>query len=80
MIDASDDYGQSGMAVTPFIIAIIPVTLVLAIFPIVNFGFYMTMNSITPVWLQKLVKLGGYGFTAYYNAQCKPLFCSVFLE
>lgn len=35
------------------------------------FGFSVAMNSLTPVWLQKPVEAGGYGFTPIQNALCK---------
>jgi hypothetical protein len=47
------------------------VTVFLSLFTLVSFGFYVAMNAITPVWLQKPEKLGGYGFTSMENAYCK---------
>jgi hypothetical protein len=52
----------------PFQITLTPVTVILSLFTLFNFGFYVAMNSITPTWLQKPEKLGGYGFTPYQNA------------
>ena len=52
----------------PFIVAVTPVTIFLSMFTLVSFGFYVAMNAITPVWLQKPVKTGGYGFTSMQNA------------
>ena len=62
---------QFKIALRPLIILITPVMLCLGFFTLVSFGFYVAMNAITPVWLQKPVKLGGYGFTARQNALCK---------
>ncbi|RDW80542.1 hypothetical protein BP5796_05240 [Coleophoma crateriformis] len=61
------------VAATPFLITATPVTFFLALFCLFNFGFYVAMNSITPVWLQKPEKAGGYGFTSFENA-CFQLF------
>ncbi|KAN0108687.1 MFS multidrug transporter-like protein [Hyaloscypha variabilis] len=55
-------------ALSPFIVAITPVTIFLGCFTLVSFGFFVAMNAITPVWLQKPVKIGGYGFTSRQNA------------
>jgi hypothetical protein len=63
---------QLKVATTPFIIAASPVTLVLSVYTLVNFGFYVAMNSISPVFLQKPVIAGGYGFNTMQNAECKP--------
>ncbi|KUJ24281.1 MFS multidrug transporter-like protein [Mollisia scopiformis] len=52
----------------PFIVAFTPVTIILGCFTLVSFGMYVAMNSITPVWLQKPEKVGGYGFTSHQNA------------
>ena len=46
-------------------------TLVLSVYTLVNFGFYVAMNSISPVFLQKPVIAGGYGFNTMQNAECK---------
>lgn len=62
---------QINECLIPFKITLTPVTIVLSLFTLFNFGFYVAMNSITPTWLQKPVKLGGYGFTPYQNALCK---------
>jgi hypothetical protein len=55
----------------PFKVAIQPVTICLGLFTLIGFGFYVAMNAITPVWLQKPEKFGGYGFTSMQNALCK---------
>jgi hypothetical protein len=52
-------------------VAITPVTLVLCLFTLISFGFYVAMNAITPVWLQKPLIIGGYGFTSKQNAYCR---------
>lgn len=52
-------------------VAVAPATICLGLFTLVSFGFYVAMNAITPVWLQKAEKLGGYGFTPMENAYCK---------
>lgn len=62
---------QLSQAVVPFKIAVTPVSLLLNVFTLLNFGFYVAMNSVTPVWLQKPVAAGGYGFTPFQNALCK---------
>jgi hypothetical protein len=66
---------QLKIALRPLIILITPVMLCLGFFTLVSFGFYVAMNAITPVWLQKPEKLGGYGFTATQNALCTTLQC-----
>ncbi|KAK9774121.1 putative Major facilitator superfamily domain-containing protein [Seiridium cardinale] len=57
-----------GIAALPFKVAFTPVTILTSLFCLLNFGFYVGMNSVTPVWLQRPVKTGGYGFTANQNA------------
>jgi hypothetical protein len=52
-------------------VAATPITIFLSLFTLVSFGFYVAMNAITPVWLQKPEKAGGYGFTTQQNALCK---------
>ncbi|KAH8880904.1 MFS general substrate transporter [Thozetella sp. PMI_491] len=52
----------------PFKIALTPVAIVLGVFTLLNFGFFIAMNSVTPAWLQKPIKAGGYGFTPFQNA------------
>ncbi|KAJ5195297.1 Major facilitator superfamily domain general substrate transporter [Penicillium cinerascens] len=56
------------IGVTPFLIGICPVTLIMGIFTLISFGFYVGVNALTPVWLQKPVAKGGYGFTLKQNA------------
>jgi hypothetical protein len=56
------------IAATPFLIAASPVMLIMSVFTLVSFGFYIAMNSLTPVFLQKPEKIGGYGFTTLQNA------------
>lgn len=66
------------IALVPFKITATPVGLLLSIFTLFSFGFSVAMNSLTPVWLQKPVAEGGYGFTTIQNALCKctpPSFC-----
>jgi hypothetical protein len=55
----------------PFLISLSPVTLILSVFTLIHFGFYVAMNSLSPVFLQKPVKAGGYSFTVKQNAECK---------
>lgn len=55
----------------PFKIACSPVVLLVAGFDAISFGFYVALNALTPVWLQKPVEVGGYGFTITENATCK---------
>jgi hypothetical protein len=62
------------VATTPFIIAASPVILVLSVYTLVNFGFYVAMNSISPVFLQKPLIACGYGFNTMQNAECKSDF------
>jgi hypothetical protein len=56
------------VAIKPFKIAIAPVVLLVAGFDTISFGFYIALNALTPIWLQKPVKAGGYGFTITQNA------------
>ncbi|KAK4214242.1 major facilitator superfamily domain-containing protein [Rhypophila decipiens] len=56
-------------AITPFNIAISPVILMIAGFDTINFGFYVALNALTPVWLQTPLKAGGiYGWNVTQNA------------
>jgi len=59
---------QGRIAAIPFLVAASPVTLILSVFTLISFGFYIAMNALTPVYLQKPVKVGGYGFTVLENA------------
>jgi MFS family permease len=60
------------IAVTPFKIAAAPVLLIIAGFDMISFGFYVALNSLTPVWLQLPIKAGGiYGFDVSQNAACE---------
>ncbi|KIN08786.1 hypothetical protein OIDMADRAFT_175505 [Oidiodendron maius Zn] len=61
--------GEVGrVGILPFKIALAPVVLLVAGFDAISFGFYVALNALTPVWLQKPVKVGGYGFTVTENA------------
>lgn len=40
----------------------------MGLFTLISFGFYVGVNALTPVWLQKPVSAGGYGFTLEQNA------------
>ena len=61
---------QLRIAWNPFLIAFSPVTLTLSVFTLVNFGFYVAQNSLSPVFLQKPISAHGYGFTVLQNAEC----------
>ncbi|KAH8651305.1 major facilitator superfamily domain-containing protein [Xylariales sp. PMI_506] len=54
--------------VNPFKIALSPVILLCSGFDAVTFGFWVALNALTPVWLQKPVIAGGYGFSVLDNA------------
>ncbi|KAJ5432333.1 Major facilitator superfamily domaingeneral substrate transporter [Penicillium daleae] len=56
------------IGITPILIGICPVTVIMGIFTLISFGFYVGVNALTPVWLQKPVAEGGYGFTLKQNA------------
>lgn len=43
-------------------------TIIMGIFTLISFGFYVGVNALTPVWLQKPVSEGGYGFSLEQNA------------
>jgi hypothetical protein len=43
----------------------------MSVFTLISFGFYIAMNALTPVFLQKPVKVGGYGFSTIDNANCE---------
>ena len=49
---------QGRIAAIPFLIAVSPVTLIMSVFTLISFGFYIAMNALTPVFLQKPVKGG----------------------
>jgi hypothetical protein len=61
------------VSLLPLKIAITPVTLLVGLFSSLQFGMFIGMNAITPVWLQKPVAQGGYSFTPMQNAYCKSL-------
>lgn len=54
--------------VVPVKLAASPVLLLVAGFDAISFGFWVALNALTPVWLQKPVKAGGYGFSILDNA------------
>ncbi|KAK5653687.1 hypothetical protein OQA88_8717 [Cercophora sp. LCS_1] len=57
------------IAITPFKIAIAPVLLIIAGFDAISFGFYVALNALTPVWLQRPLAAGGiYGWNVTQNA------------
>jgi hypothetical protein len=74
---------EARVGLLPFKIAVSPVILIVAGFDMISFGFYVALNALTPVWLQKPRRAGGYGFTITQNASCKfekpslPTLCSV---
>jgi hypothetical protein len=61
--------------VMPLKIAISPVLLLCSGFDAITFGFWVALNALTPVWLQRPVNAGGYGFTVLENAACKCFTC-----
>lgn len=61
-------FKQAKVAIAPFLIGICPVTIIMGIFTLISFGFYVGVNALTPVWLQKPVSEGGYGFSLEQNA------------
>ncbi|PYH88605.1 polyamine transporter [Aspergillus ellipticus CBS 707.79] len=56
------------MAVAPILIGICPVTLIMGTFTLISFGFYVGMNALVPVWLQRSPAEGGYGFSLKQSA------------
>ncbi|KAI9930810.1 hypothetical protein MW887_011568 [Aspergillus wentii] len=56
------------IAAAPVLIGICPVTIIMGIFTLISFGFYVAMNALVPVWLQKSPAVGGYGFSLKQNA------------
>ncbi|OJJ47980.1 hypothetical protein ASPZODRAFT_115343 [Penicilliopsis zonata CBS 506.65] len=56
------------IAALPFIIGACPVTIIMGTFTLISFGFYVGMNALVPVWLQRSVAEGGYGFSLKQNA------------
>ncbi|KAJ5506154.1 Major facilitator superfamily domain general substrate transporter [Penicillium expansum] len=56
------------VGITPFLIGMCPVTIIMGIFTLISFGFYVGVNALTPVWLQKPISEGGYGFSLEQNA------------
>lgn len=56
------------IAITPFKIGICPVTIIMGIFALISFGFYVGVNALVPVWVQKPPSEHGYGFTLKQNA------------
>lgn len=64
---------QIDSVIIPLKLAVNPVLLLVAGFDAISFGFWVALNALTPVWLQKPVKLGGYGFSVLDNAACKSI-------
>ncbi|OQE01193.1 hypothetical protein PENVUL_c044G03877 [Penicillium vulpinum] len=56
------------VGVVPFLIGMCPVTVIMGVFTLISFGFYVGVNALTPVWLQKPISEGGYGFSLEQNA------------
>ncbi|KAJ6029274.1 Major facilitator superfamily domain general substrate transporter [Penicillium canescens] len=56
------------IGITPILIGLCPATIIMGVFTLISFGFYVGVNALTPVWLQKPVSAGGYGFTLEQNA------------
>ena len=65
------DKEQAKVAILPFEIGLSPVTICVAAFTIFSFGWFPASNTLTPVYLQRPVEKGGYGFTVLQNAFCK---------
>ncbi|KAK7733034.1 hypothetical protein SLS53_008363 [Cytospora paraplurivora] len=59
---------QAYSVIVPMKLAINPILLLVAGFDAISFGFWVALNALTPVWLQKPVKAGGYGFSVLDNA------------
>lgn len=59
---------KAKISITPFLIGLCPVTILMGLFTLISFGFYVGVNALTPVWLQKPLSEGGYGFTLKQNA------------
>ncbi|KAI9849734.1 MAG: hypothetical protein M1838_000095 [Thelocarpon superellum] len=55
------------VGVTPYLVMLDPVTLFTGCFGLVTFGVYVAVNSLAPVFLQKPVHQGGYGFSVEQN-------------
>lgn len=62
---------QIDSVVIPAKLATNPVLLLVAGFDAISFGFWVALNALMPVWLQKPVKAGGYGVSVLDNAACK---------
>ncbi|RAL13089.1 polyamine transporter [Aspergillus homomorphus CBS 101889] len=56
------------IAIVPVLIGLCPVTLIMGTFTLISFGFYVGMNALVPVWLQRSPSEGGYGFSLRQNA------------
>jgi hypothetical protein len=65
---------QLRSAARPVLIAISPVSLLCGGFTLINFGVFVAMSTLTPVWLQKPKKEGGFGFTVLATATCKHFY------
>ncbi|OGE48439.1 hypothetical protein PENARI_c028G07345 [Penicillium arizonense] len=61
-------FDRAKIGITPILIGLCPATIIMGIFTLISFGFYVGVNALTPVWLQKPVSAGGYGFTLEQNA------------
>lgn len=59
---------QTKIFLTPFIIGLCPVTIIMGLFTLISFGFYVGVNALVPVWVQKPPSQHGYGFTLKQNA------------
>ncbi|PWY66030.1 polyamine transporter [Aspergillus heteromorphus CBS 117.55] len=56
------------IAAAPILIGICPVTIIMGTFTLISFGFYVGMNALVPVWLQRSPAEGGYGFSLKQSA------------
>lgn len=73
-------------AYAPIAIGLSPVGILIGVFNLASFGWFVTINTLLTVFLQRPEKAGGYAFTPQRNAACKsshcrppfPLFCSPF--
>jgi hypothetical protein len=65
---APKDVRKRNSKFAAFLIAICPVTMLAGTFLLTSFGFAIAIATLSSIYLQTPVKLGGYGFTPLQNA------------
>lgn len=62
-------FGKGWFAVSQYLIGLSPVALLTGIYVMINFGWFVMINTLLTVFLQNPLE-GGYAFTPQQNAAC----------